>query len=159
MSAQQMRGEQKQVATTIPRGAIYAAAGLVALTLAFTGISSLVGYDATPAPDGRPVKSLPLQFEDLADGGILVRNADTGAAIQKLAPGTNGFIRGALRGLVRERRVHQVPLDQPFVLKRWSSGRLSLTDAATGQRIFLGAYGHTNREAFGQFLEAGSAQE
>jgi putative photosynthetic complex assembly protein len=74
-----------------------------------------------------------------------------------LAPGTNGFIRGVLRGLARERRQHNVGAEPPFRLTRWDNGHLSLEDPQTGRRIELGSFGPTNAEAFSRLLARGSA--
>ena len=140
----------------VPRGALFGVAALVALSLGVAGISSITGFNASPAPESTAVSSLPLHFEDLADGGIAVRDADSGQVIEVLAPGTNGFVRGALRGLVRQRRLREHGPAQPFELTRWANGQLSLTDTATGERIFLEAYGPTNRQAFARLMTAGS---
>ena len=72
--------------------------------------------------------------------------------IAELAPGTNGFIRGLLRGLSRDRMVHQVGADVPFTLTRWSDGRYSITDPATGSVLHLAAYGFANVQEFAAFL-------
>jgi putative photosynthetic complex assembly protein len=69
-----------------------------------------------------------------------------------LAPGTNGFIRGVLRGLARDRRSRGISQEPAFRLAQWPDGRLSLEDLATGKRIELGSFGATNRAAFAQIL-------
>ena len=62
-----------------------------------------------------------------------------------VAPGTNGFLRGVLRGLARERKLERSAIEPPFRLTRWADGRLSLEDPATGRRIDdLEAFGPTN---------------
>jgi hypothetical protein len=48
-------------------------------------------------------------------------------------PGTQGFLRGALRALVRERRQHGLGDEQPFRLLAHPDGRLTLEDPATGR--------------------------
>ncbi len=41
----------------------------------------------------------------------------------------------------------------PFHLTRWSDGRLTIDDTATGQLIELEAFGHTNEDAFARLLD------
>jgi putative photosynthetic complex assembly protein len=83
-------------------------------------------------------------------------SSTTSGATAGTAPsfGTNGFVRGVLRGLARERRLNDVGAQPPFQLTRWSDGRLSLDDPATGRRIDLVAFGPTNAGAFAQLLTA-----
>jgi hypothetical protein len=63
-----------------------------------------------------------------------------------------GFVRGVLRGLARERRLKDVGPDAPFRLEQWSDNGLTLTDLGTGRQIELGAFGSTNRAAFAVML-------
>ena len=72
--------------------------------------------------------------------------------VDVLAPGTNGFVRGVLRGLVRERRADRVGPQPPFRLTRWADGRLSLDDPSTGRHVDLEVFGPTNSGAFAQIL-------
>ncbi len=71
-----------------------------------------------------------------------------------MAPGTNGFLRGVLRGMVRERRSSDIGAQVPFVLTRWADGRLSITDPAIGRQINLEVFGPTNSSVFAQLLLA-----
>ena len=57
--------------------------------------------EAAPAP---PLQARELRFADLADGGVSVTDARDGAAVALIAPGEGGFLRGTVRGLVRDRR-------------------------------------------------------
>jgi putative photosynthetic complex assembly protein len=113
--------------------------------------------DPSARPKGMPARSVVLAFEDRADGAVVVRRrAAQELPAVVLAPGTGGFIRGVLRGLVRERRLQQSsavgPDAQPFVLESWRSGRLTLTDTATQRTLELRAFGSTNAAAFEQLL-------
>ena len=73
--------------------------------------------------------------------------------IDTLEPGTNGFVRGALRSLARERRAHDIGEEVPFSIRRTASGRVLLYDPATDRVIDLRAFGPTNRGAFERFLD------
>ena len=63
-------------------------------------------------------------------------------------------MRGALRGLARERRLDGAGAESPFRLAAWPGGRLTLEDTATGRVLDLHAYGQTNAEAFARLLTA-----
>ena len=92
-----------------------------------------------------------LHFADLPDGSIDVIDAATGARIDVLS-GEQGFVRGALRSLVRGRRQHEAGPREPFLLQARVDGRLTLSDPVTGQRIDLEAFGPTNLAAFARLL-------
>ena len=97
-----------------------------------------------------------LRFEDRADGAVAVyakpRPAPT---VTVVPPGTNGFIRGALRGLARERSGEaDRDREPPFRLTRWDDGRLSLQDPRPAGAIELEAFGPTNEAAFARLLPA-----
>ncbi len=61
---------------------------------------------ALGAHTGRRRRSPPrlLRFEDRADGSIAVIDAATGGMLERVH-GEQGFLRGALRALARERRM------------------------------------------------------
>lgn len=117
----------------------------------------LHGPPAPHAPEGRAIASIDLFFEDRADGAVVVRDARNGTVVRELEPGTNGFIRATLRGLVRERRLGELGPEQPFRVTRWSDGRLTLVDTATGRVVDLPAFGQTQVEAFQSLLDAGGS--
>jgi putative photosynthetic complex assembly protein len=138
-----------------PRGALIGAALLVAFTVTSAAVSRLSGLGTVQMPESALVESRPLRFEDMRDGSIRVTDARTGQVAASVEPGTNGFIRGTLRGLARERKRQGIGIEPPFMLTRWADGRLSLEDPATGRVIALDAFGPTNGEAFAQLLTAG----
>jgi putative photosynthetic complex assembly protein len=136
------------------RGLLVGAAALIAATL----LVAIPGHRAPvdPAAAGmRPVAERGLLFADRADGGILVRDARTGRVIEELPAGTEGFLRGALRGLARDRlRAGHGP-DVPFRLSAWADGRITLEDTATGVVMELHAFGRGNAEAFLNLMARG----
>ena len=136
-----------------PRGALTCAALLIALALAAASTSRLSGAHGGLVSDSeRVTASRDLSFADRADGAVVVSEAKGGKVVDVLAPGTNGFARAVLRGLARERRREEIGHTPPFRLTRWSDGRLSLADVATGQEITLQAFGPTNAQAFARLL-------
>ena len=141
----------------LPRAVVGGALGLALFSLLAAGAGRLSDVGTVHMPAARAVEALSLRFYDEPDGGVAVRDARDGALVYTVAPGTNGFIRGALRGLVRERKLSGVGDATPFTLTRWSDGRMSMADAATGRNIDLDAFGPTNAQAFAQMFGKGGA--
>jgi putative photosynthetic complex assembly protein len=108
---------------------------------------------------GHALLSADLRFEDRSDGGVAVRRAEDGEVAAVLAPGTEGFIRAVLRGLVRERKRGDLGPEKPFRLSAWPGGGLTIEDLATGRTLDLRAFGHTQAEAFGGLLAAAAKEE
>jgi putative photosynthetic complex assembly protein len=140
-----------------PRGALLGAAALIALSLGAAGFARLSGIGITQAPEGTAVQSRVLRFEDRSDGAVVVFDVRSDQIAAVLPSETNGFVRGVMRSLVRERRREDVGAEPPFLLTRWSDGRLSIEDLATRERIELTAFGQTNVAAFARFLDNRSA--
>jgi putative photosynthetic complex assembly protein len=146
-----------QSATLRPRQAspLLIPAVIVTALVAVILFIRLHGPPASLAPEGQALASIDLFFEDRADGAVVVRDAATGRVVRELEPGTNGFIRATLRGLVRERRLGEIGAERPFRVARWPDGRLTLGDMATGRVVDLLAFGQTQVEAFQSLLDAG----
>ncbi len=138
-----------------PRGALIAAAALIGFSLVATTAVRLQRLSA-PAPavasSPAPARVINVRFTDERDGSVSVRDSRDNQVLQTIAPGTNGFIRSVMRGLVLDRKRHGFGPAQPFRLAQWQDGRLTLQDTATGRLIDLDAFGPTNRDAFGQML-------
>ena len=116
--------------------------------------AQLSGAGLTQLPEAEAVQRHKLRFEDEADGAIAVIDHASEQAIYRVAPGSNGFIRGVLRGLARERKRRDISRSHPFHLVFWSDGRLSLHDPTTDQQIALEAFGPTNAQAFVNLVAA-----
>ena len=99
------------------------------------------------------VAAVRLYFEDRDDGSVVVIDAGNGVVLDTLEPGSNGFLRGAMRTFVSARRASDIGAEMPFVLEEMPNGQLLLRDPATGRLIDLRAFGPTNAEAFGRFLK------
>jgi putative photosynthetic complex assembly protein len=140
-----------------PRGALLGAAALVGFALLSATTARLTGVGTTQMPAAAAAESRELRFEDRADGSVAVYEAPEDRLVDILDPGTNGFVRGALRGLARERKRNEIGRQPPFRLVLWVDGRLSLEDPSTGRQIDLEAFGPTNREAFARLLTVGDA--
>lgn len=96
-----------------------------------------------------------IRFEDQVDGSIRVMDAKLREQIGLVAPESNGFLRGAVRGLVRERKLQGLGIEVPFTLAILADGRLVLHDGATGHEIDLASFGSTNAAVFSKLLVPG----
>lgn len=145
---------------TVPRGALGIAGALVALSLLLTAAVRTGLLD--PSPSAATLRSQAkvnvvternLRFADAADGSVLIEDVGRGGMVARFGEEGSGFIRGVMRGLARERRMHGVGQAPPFRLALWADGALTLTDTATGRIIELGGFGPDNRAAFARLLE------
>ena len=138
----------------MPREVLIFAAVLIAVVIIGAGAARLSGYGRAALPVAEPVQSVSLRFEDQLDGSVLVRRANDGALIDRVAPETNGFLRQTMRGLVRDRRRFGLGDEAPFVLTHWNDGRLTLDDPTIARRLELVSFGETNAGAFAQLFQA-----
>lgn len=129
---------------------------LVLATLVGVSIVRVTGIGAARLDTAAVLQQRLLRFVDRADGGITVIDARDGTAIGDVAPGTNGFLRSAMRGLVRERKREGIGAQPPFELVVRTDGRLTLEDPGTGRRIDLRSFGPTNAGVFERLLLAPS---
>ena len=90
-----------------------------------------------------------LRFQDQGTA-IRVVDADSGRELA-LLEGEQGFARGVLRTLARERRMRALDAQRPFELQGGRDGALVLADPATGARIHLDSFGFTQKESFARF--------
>jgi putative photosynthetic complex assembly protein len=138
----------------VPRGPLLAAALLIGATLLAVGGVRLSGMDLSSRSVAPVVAERDLRFEDQPDGSVRVLDArQPGAApVGVIDPGSGGFLRGALRALVRTRRMAGLGAETPFRLVAHADGRLTLEDPATRERVDLESFGPTNAAAFARLL-------
>jgi putative photosynthetic complex assembly protein len=136
----------------VPRGALIGAAALIVATIALAAGAR----HARPATAAAPplAEFADVRFEDRPGGALAVLDAATGREVGALAPGTNGFVRGVLRGMFRGRKLESLGRDGRFRLARDEGGRLTLEDPATGRVVDLRSFGPTNAAAFDGLLAA-----
>ncbi len=139
----------------IPRGLLFGAGGLVGASLLLVIGARLTGFRPAEPPVSAVVERADLRFVDRSDGAVLIYSAAGDRLVDTLPPGTNGFVRGVMRGLVRERNADKIGTLPPFRLTRWADGRLSLDDPSTGRHVDLEVFGPTNAGAFADILIAG----
>lgn len=138
----------------LPRPALIGAAALVGVAIAAALTARLGDIGATRLELTTPLETRELRFADRADGAVVALDGQTGAVTDTFAPGTNGFVRGALRGLARERKRQDIGAEPPFRLTRWADGRVTLDDPTTGRVVDLVAFGPTNAAVFTRLLTA-----
>ncbi len=137
----------------IPRGVIIGAGLLMIFTIIVAALSHRAGIYHVTTPPTTAVASRDLFFADQHNGGVLVTDAKTGKRVAMIEPTTGGFLRGIMRGLVREHRLNDQPVGTAFRLTHWADGRLSIADPTTGESFDLEAFGSTNELAFAKLLE------
>ena len=139
---------------SIPKGAVAAIGAMLALAVVGTAgvrLARLSGPAASVAPPAA-VAAIDLRFADQADGAIRVSEAGSDREVARLAPDTNGFVRGVMRGMARDRISRHLGPETPFRLSRDHGGGLWLQDVATHRLIDLQAFGADNRASFAAFL-------
>ncbi len=135
---------------SFPKWVLYCAGGIIAFSLISVGLIRITGN----GPDqlaAAPTVQRSLLFQDQKDGGVLVADGLTGEKLTVLH-GEQGFVRGALRALARERYSRGIGSDKPFDLIARVDGRVTLMDPSTGQRVDLESFGPTNTAEFSRFL-------
>jgi len=133
-----------------PKWILYCAAGIIFFSLMSVGLIRITGN----GPDQRATATTverPLRFEDRADGGVAVIDGRDGRVLT-VVRGEQGFVRGTLRALSRERYSRNIGSGPPFLLSARVDGRLTLSDPATGLHIDLESFGPTNMAEFARFL-------
>ena len=137
---------------TFPAWVLYCAGALIAFSLISVGLVRITGN----GPDQRAAAAVAersLRFEDRSDGGVAVVDGKSGELVSVLR-GEQGFVRGTLRALARERHSRGIGNGPSFTLTAYVDHRLTLLDPATGARIDLDAFGPTNMAEFARFLPA-----
>ena len=140
------------------RREFHPAAGLALMAMACVALVAWVRI-ATPSATTETIKTEQtqqlrvLRFIDQSDGSISVIDTSTDLQIQRFE-GEQGFLRGTLRALVRERRLRGSPTEtaNAFELIAHSGGRLTLRDPVTGTAIALESFGSTNLAVFAQLM-------
>ena len=145
----------------VPRGPLLGALAVVTVAFGaavagrFTGAGAThEGVSAGPSAAAVALDRRVLRFADAPDGAVLVYDAPTNALAVRLAPGGDGFLRGTLRAMTRERMLARIGQGPPFVLTRWSDGRLTLDDSATRMHVAVTSFGPTQVASFEQLLAA-----
>lgn len=143
-------GAKVPVPDTFPRWVLWTVGFLLVFTLSSIALVRLTGN----GPDqlaAATVNERLLRFEDSPDGGVAVIDGVTGQLLTTVR-GEQGFFRGAIRALTRDRIARKIGAEQPFKLISRTDGRLALFDPVSGQRVDLESFGPTNAATFAPFL-------
>ncbi len=119
-------------------------------TFVTIGVSRLQGntQEVTAEP-ARKIRQL--RFVDQPDGAVAAIDAASGQLVQRYE-GEQGFLRGTLRAMARQRKLNGVGAAEPFELILHADGRLTLHDPATGTKIALESFGSRNIGVFARLL-------
>ena len=148
---------KQNVPDTFPRWVLWSVGSLLLFTLVAIGLVRITGN----GPDQLAAATLTerlLHFEDRPDGGVAVIDGVTGKLLTTVT-GEQGFLRGAIRALARDRTARKIGSEQPFKLISRTDGRLTLFDPVSGQRVDLESFGPSNAGVFAPFLTMQSPPE
>jgi putative photosynthetic complex assembly protein len=120
--------------------------GMAICTLLLVGAARWSGAKVDQF-DSPVTSSRALRFEDTPGGAVAVLDAISGNEVARFE-GEQGFVRGVLRAMARERKRRNVDHHLPLLLQGHADGSLTLDDAATGERIHLESFGPTQRASF-----------
>jgi len=135
-----------------PRWILLSTATLLVFATAAVMFGQETGIGVVREEVSRPLAIRDITITRAPGDVVMVTDATTGAVIAAYQADEGGFVRGSLRAFDRMRDVAAAPKDAPYRLIRWESGRVSLSDTATGERIYLDAFGRDNAAAFAALL-------
>lgn len=141
---------QSPPSDTFPKWVLWCVGSLLAFCLIAVGLVRITGN----GPDqlaAAITAERSLRFVDRTDGGISVIDGNTGQLLTVMR-GEQGFLRGTVRALARDRRSYQIGSELPFQLIARTDGRLALYDSLTGHRVDLESFGPDNAAVFAPFL-------
>ena len=133
-----------------PRWVLWSVACLLTFTIGAVALVRITGNGPDQLAAATIAERL-LRFEDRAGGGVAVIDGATGQLLT-IVTGEQGFFRGAIRALTRDRIARKIGPEQPFKLISRTDGRLTLFDPVSGQRVDLESFGPTNAAVFAAFL-------
>ncbi len=137
-----------------PRAVLIGAALLMGFVILAAVLVRVTGVGGTQTPLPPVLESRELVFLDNGDGTTTVRIAGNNGTLAELKSYADDFVLGVMRGMVRERRAQDAPLDAPYLLSLREGGLLLFEDPLTSRRIDLRAFGPTNTAAFARLLRA-----
>lgn len=126
------------------RALVFGAVALVLLTIVAVAGLQLSGPSAGPYAGQTPERIYELSFKDLGEDRVAVVDAGSQQTIGIMERGNDGLLRGALRGFGRVRTRRGLPMDAPYQLVHWGTGRITLSDLKTNQHVPLDAFGPTS---------------
>ncbi|WP_300649503.1 photosynthetic complex assembly protein PuhC [Hydrogenophaga sp.] len=144
-----MNTHQPSPLGTVTPWPIWALGIFLLVVLAGVTLQMKVFGVAPPEPHEAVQWERKLSFVGQSNGDIAVLDVATKQEVARFQ-GEQGFLRGSLRALNRERKRSGMNPDLPFQLTGHVDGRITLLDTATGQRLSLESFGPTNSAVFSQ---------
>ena len=141
-----------RTASRFPRLPLVMGLGLIGFTFAAIVFGMKTGVGTMINVYGQPAAIRDIVITGSHDTKIIITDAQSGEVIKILMPEESGFIRGSLRALSRMRLVAEMSETLPYRLIRWENGSVSLSDTATGERLYLNAFGPDNAAAYAELL-------
>jgi putative photosynthetic complex assembly protein len=145
-------GRKGQATNRFPVAILFGAIGLLVFSAGAILFGQTTGIGLVKQEVGRPVAVRDVTITRASGDAVVVTDAATGEMIATYPENTGGFVRGSLRAFERMRQVAAVPTDTAYRIIKWDTGRVSLSDTATGERIYLEAFGRDNAAAFAALL-------
>lgn len=139
---------------SVPRLPLMALWGLVLVSLVLVSLVRVTGWSYQHSDASEIKAQVLVRFEDMPDGSVHAYDAKTGQLIDVVLPGGDGFVRGLLRGLSRDRKLRKLDPAAPFRLVARTNGQLSIEDQSTGRTVNLNAFGPSNKAPFAKILSA-----
>ena len=143
---------QGRKANRFPPVILLSAIALLVFSAAAVIFGQTTGMGLVKQELGQPVAVRDVKITRSAGDAVVVVDAVTGEVIATYPENAGGFVRGSLRAFERMRHVAAVPTDAAYRIIKWDSGRVSLSDTATGERTYLDAFGRDNAAAFAALL-------
>jgi len=145
-------GRKGKATNHFPVGILLAAIGFVVFSAVAILFGQTTGIGLVKQEIGRPVAVRDVTITRGTGDAVIITDVATRAVIATYAQDKGGFVRGSLRAFERMRQVAAVPTDTAYRIIKWDTGRVSLSDTATGERIYLEAFGRDNAAAFAALL-------
>jgi putative photosynthetic complex assembly protein len=114
---------------------------IAGLALALTILARLTGIGTDLHPLGAPIASHAVTIIETADKSVVFSDAVAGKVLLSYDAGRGGFFRSVLRAFALKRRAAGIAPEAPFDVTRWESGRITLSDPATGHRVPVDSFG------------------
>lgn len=139
----------------IPRSLVIMAASAAIITVLVVAFAQWADTSALRTNIGAPAFAQEVQFLPLEGDRIAVQSVADGALITTVEAGTDGLLRGALRGLNMSRSQSDLELAAPFILQRFEEDGVYLADPLTGRSIRLESFGPLETGATADLLRLG----
>ena len=126
---------------------------IAALALALTIVAKFTGIGTVKTEYGTVVseKAISILIDDRSH--VRVTDGSGEEVYLSFSDGRGGFFRGVERAFSLKRRTGNVPADAPYVITRWSSGRMTLNDPATGHQVPVDAFGLSVNDTFADLMD------